>query len=470
MKVFVLDKRKKPLMPCNPARARILLSKGRAVVHKMFPFTIRLKDRLLENSSVQPVIVKVDPGAKQTGVAVAREKDGEPGHPRLLVGIELQHRGGARKKNMRTRAGYRRRRRNANTRYRAPRFDNRRRPEGWLAPSLQHRVDSVVSWARRLTRLAPVSGFFVESVKFDMQKMMNPEISGKEYQQGELTGYEVREYLLEKWGRRCAYCGKQNIPLQIEHIVPKARGGTNRVSNLTLACEKCNREKGSMPVEQFLNNKKDKNRLARIRLIARKPLHSAAAVNSTRNAILRELRGFGLPVETGSGARTKYNRTVLGLAKSHIFDALCVGDVRSVGGCLNGQYLEVTCSGRGAYSRTKTSKVKRKASEYAPPPKRRNGHKAKYMRKKKTITKRMPRSKNFFGFMSGDMVKADIPRGKFAGTHIGRLKCRSDGRFALPTPPEERAKSDGKKQFDVNHKYCTLLQINDGYGYSLARF
>ena len=253
------------------------------------------------------------------------------------------------------------------------------------------------------------------------------------------------------------------------------------MSNLTLACEKCNREKGSMPVEQFLNNKKDKNRLARIRLIARKPLHSAAAVNSTRNAILRELRGFGLPVETGSGARTKYNRTVLGLAKSHIFDALCVGDVRSVGGCLNGQYLEVTCSGRGAYSRTNTSKVKRRMSESTPRPKRRNGHKAKYRKKTKTITRRMPRTKCFFGFRSGDMVRANVLNGKYAGTYIGRIGCRNSGTFSLPIPPEKLAElrettknSDktgkDRKKFDVNHKYCTLLQINDGYGYRVAKY
>jgi 5-methylcytosine-specific restriction endonuclease McrA len=85
-----------------------------------------------------------------------------------------------------------------------------------------------------------------------MQQTENPEISGAEYQQGQLQGYEVREYLLEKWGRKCAYCGAEYTPLQVEHIQPKARGGSNRISNLTLACQPCNQRKGAMPVEQFL--------------------------------------------------------------------------------------------------------------------------------------------------------------------------------------------------------------------------
>ncbi|CAK0764644.1 5-methylcytosine-specific restriction enzyme A [Gammaproteobacteria bacterium] len=85
-----------------------------------------------------------------------------------------------------------------------------------------------------------------------MQKMENPEISGVEYQQGTLEGYEAREYLLEKWARECAYCGKKDVPLNIDHIHPKARGGSNRISNLTLACHPCNEKKGSQDAKVFL--------------------------------------------------------------------------------------------------------------------------------------------------------------------------------------------------------------------------
>jgi 5-methylcytosine-specific restriction endonuclease McrA len=100
-----------------------------------------------------------------------------------------------------------------------------------------------------LRRWVPVSSIVVETVRFDTQKMQDPEMTGVEYQQGELAGYEVRQYLLEKWGRRCAYCDKENVPLEVEHIVLKSRGGTDRVSNLTLSCRSCNLEKGNRSPE-----------------------------------------------------------------------------------------------------------------------------------------------------------------------------------------------------------------------------
>ncbi len=238
MQVFVLDKRKKPLMPCHPARARELLREGRAVVHKIAPFTIRLKDRI--GGETQPVRVKIDPGSKATGLAVVREEetDGET-TAHVLFQSEIHHRGPQIKKKLDQRRAFRRRRR-GHLRYRKPRFANRTRPEGWLPPSLRHRVDSTVSWVERLRSLVPVSGLSQELVRFDMQKIDNPEIAGVEYQQGTLAGYEVREYLLEKWGRTCAYCGAGNVPLEIDHIHPRSQGGSDRVSNLTLACRVCN--------------------------------------------------------------------------------------------------------------------------------------------------------------------------------------------------------------------------------------
>ena len=102
-----------------------------------------------------------------------------------------------------------------------------------------------MTWVTRLRRLAPVGAISVERVRFDTQLLQDAEIVGVAYQQGELAGYDVREYLLEKWGRRCAYCGDAGIPLQIEHLTPKVRGGSDRVSNLTLACGPCNQRKGS---------------------------------------------------------------------------------------------------------------------------------------------------------------------------------------------------------------------------------
>lgn len=321
--VFVLDKKKRPLMPCSEKRARLLLERGRAVVHRLQPFTIRLRDRLLEQSVLQPVGVKPDPGSKVTGVALVRREERANGPVDHALHLsQIVHRGEIIHERMRKRATYRRRRRSANLRYRAPRFNNRTRQQGRLAPSLKSRVENVLVWVSRYQRLAPIVFVDVETVRFDTQKIQNPEISGVEYQRGELFDYEVREYLLEKWGRRCAYCGAENVPLEIEHIVPKSRGGSDRVSNLTLACRACNQAKGNRTAEEFGH--------AEVQAKAKLPLKDAAAVDTTRYAILNGLREMGLAVRAWTGGRTKYNRIRFGIPKTHALDALCVGDIVGV--------------------------------------------------------------------------------------------------------------------------------------------
>ena len=164
MAVFVLDRRKKPLMPCSEKRARLLLKRGRARVHRLVPFTIRLVDRKQEDSALQPVRLKLDPGSKTTGIALVRESqevNADTGQVQrsahVLFLAELVHRGHAIRDALRQRAAFLRRRRCANLRYRAKRFNNRRRPEGWLAPSLRHRVETTLSWVERLCRWAPLT-------------------------------------------------------------------------------------------------------------------------------------------------------------------------------------------------------------------------------------------------------------------------------------------------------------------------
>jgi 5-methylcytosine-specific restriction endonuclease McrA len=241
-RVFVLDSNRKPLMPCHPARARKLLSSGKAAVYRRYPFTIILKHR--SDGEVQPVELKLDPGSKTTGIAlVAHFQKGRE----AIWAAHLHHRGEAIRLALEKRRVIRQSRRNSKTRYRPARFDHRRRPEGWLPPSLRSRVDNMKNWTIRLLQWVPITSIAVEVVRFDTQKMQNPEISGVEYQQGELQGYEVRQYLLEKWGRKCAYCDQEGVPLEVEHMVPRSKGGSNRVSNLTLACNSCNLEKGNRP-------------------------------------------------------------------------------------------------------------------------------------------------------------------------------------------------------------------------------
>lgn len=427
--VFVLDKNGKPLDPCHPARARKLLAKGRAVVVNMTPFVIRVKDRTVEESEVMGVNVFVDPGSKTTGIAVARVDDENVRHVTHL--FELEHRGGLISKKLKQRSNYRRRRRSSNLRYRAPRYSNRTKPKGWLAPSLQHRMDTTMSIVERVQRYASVVGIWQELVRFDTQQLQNPEISGTEYQHGELAGYEVREYLLAKWNRTCAYCDITDVPLNIDHIVPKAAGGSNRVSNLTLACISCNQKKDKTLIETFLAH--DPVRLGRILKHTKTPLRDAAAVNSTRWALWRALTALNVPVRTGSGGQTKYNRTRFGLPKTHALDAACVGHPNVVTGITGTGMptLLITATGRGQYARTTPDKYG-------------------FPRLIRT------RTKVHYGYQTGDLVRAIIPAGKHTGNHTGRIAVRTHGTFALTT-------KNGR--IDVHHRHLTLIQRANGYGY-----
>jgi hypothetical protein len=267
-------------------------------------------------------------------------------------------------------------------------------------------------------------------VRFDMQALENPEISGIDYQQGTLAGYEVREYLLEKWDRTCAYCDAQGVALQIEHIVAKARGGSNRVSNLALGCAPCNTRKGALPVEVFLA--RDPTRLARILAQAKRPLKDASAVNATRWALANALRANGLPVELASGGRTKFNRTRLGIPKTHALDAVCVGEVAAAHAWQK-PTLAVKCTGRGSYQRTRLDRY---------------GFPRGYL----------TRSRRVQGFQTGDLVRADVPSGRNAGIHVGRVAVRATGSFNI--------QSAGEVVQGIAHRHCRLIQRSDGYGYS----
>ena len=430
MNVFVLDKDHKPLMPCGPARARKLLKAGRARVHKLHPFTIRIVDRAAANSIVQPVIVKVDPGSKETGITVAREDERKVHHALFFIGLE--HRGTAIREALTAKRQLRRGRRSRNLRYRAPRFLNRRKPEGWLPPSLRHRVETTMSWVNRLCRLSPVKGIAQELVKFDTQLMQNPNISGVEYQQGELAGYELKEYLLEKFNRKCVYCGKSGVPLNIEHIVPKARGGSNRVSNLAIACVDCNQRKKSKPIEEFLKGKPEL--LSRIRRQLKTSLRDAAAVNATRWALFRALKATGLPVETGSGALTKFNRHTFKVSKEHWLDALCIGRINGVEFNPAMKVLNVSCTGRGQYKRTRTDKF---------------GFPICYFMHKKRP----------HGVGTGDIVQMTVRKGKHPGIWTGRAFPSNDGSVVLIF---QGFRIKGRA------KNCSILSLNDGYAYSLT--
>jgi 5-methylcytosine-specific restriction endonuclease McrA len=280
-------------------------------------------------------------------------------------------------------------------------------------------------------RLCPLAAISQEVVRFDLQAMETPEIAGRAYQQGTLAGYEAREYLLEKWGRKCCYCGATHLPLQIEHIQCRAKGGSDRIANLCLACEPCNLKKGTMDIQVFLAKKPDL--LKRILVQAKAPLKDAAAVNATRWALYERLQALGLPIECGTGGRTKFNRVSRGLEKTHWHDAACVGastpEILQIKGLVP---LLITAQGYGCRQMCNVNEIGFPCS------------KPKGAKKVK-------------GFQTGDIIRAIVTSGTKQGTYMGRVLVRASGSFDIRT-------KHGRVQ-GISHRFCTPIHRCDGYSY-----
>ena len=468
--VITLDKNKRPLGFMSERRCRILLEKKRAVLYRYFPTIVILKDvdarKLSRLSSYR---IKIDPGAKYTGIAIVMDDTNE-----FMYAMQIEHRGEQIKKNLDTRRSARRNRRSRETGYRRPKWGNRcaakeqrqsydsRRDENWLPPSVKSTADNIISWIRRLCRWINITNCSIESVRFDTQLMENPKIEGVEYQQGTLYGYEVKEYLLEKYGHTCQYCGgKSNDPiLEWEHMLPRSRGGSDRLKNAALACHNCNQDKGNHTLEEWqtiLQDRIPKERgkqkeLDQIRqkfvqqvMEGKTPvkgLRYAAWVNSSRRYSQRHLYLRFPELECSSGGRTKYNRNVLKYPKEHHYDALCVGEIPEDGFVdrTHGYYLYAKATGRGTRLRGQINQCG------------------------VIIRKWMDRSKTAFGFQTGDLVVADVPKDtkyKYKGHFSGRVMIRKSGSFDIRTLSGELV--------TVNAKFCRLLQNNSGYQMMIKR-
>lgn len=425
MQVFVIDQNHQPRNPIHPALARRLLKLKAAAVYRMYPFTLVLK-RDIKALPLKPVRVKIDPGAKTTGLALLQNNV-------IIWKAELTHQGFAIRESLTARRAIRRNRRHRKTRYRQPRFLNRTRCQKWLAPSLMSRVHNILTWVKRLTYVCNLTAISQELVRFDTQKMRNPEISGVEYQQGSLMGYELREYLLEKWQRQCAYCGAKDTRLEIEHMQPRCKGGSDSVNNLTLACHECNQNKGEKDIKVFLKNKPDV--LKKILAHAKKPLADTAAVNATRWELYRRLQSTGLPVEVGTGGLTKFNRCQQGLEKTHWLDAACVG--KSTPAKLKnlpGKPLLIKAMGWGCRQMVQMDK-------FGFP---RQGYKAK---------------QKVVGWNTGDIVS--VIGGKYEGVKCKRIKTtRAKGNFDI--------RVDSKTVISVSRNQLKPVHRRDGYNYSFV--
>lgn len=212
-------------------------------------------------------------------------------------------------------------------RWKRERIEHKLRSDnGWVAPSLMSRVFNLETWTRRLCKVYPIAQLAIETVKFDMQLLENPDIHGIEYQQGTLWGREIREYLLELTGRKCAYCGQGKRHLEVEHIIPKAVRVDNRPSNLTMACKECNEKKGKLHGNE-LEETLGADFAKKVKAAARKSeagLTDAAAINTIRWKLFETLKATGLPTISGTGGKTAHNRNLAGLPKTHYYDAASV--------------------------------------------------------------------------------------------------------------------------------------------------
>ena len=328
-RVFVLDPEGKPLAPCTPRRARMLIKRGRVARRFYRPFTIQLKSRANDDPVQNDTEVRATPGRRTTGIAVVLKTDSED---RTIYQEEIRHRTDISRRLLERRSH--RRRRRSKKWYRAPRFDNRRRDGDRLPPSLE----SVVSnQEHRITRLAERSGAgtaVVQNSKFDTQKVLDPTIRGKEYQQGPLYETHLRAYIRELWSHRCAYCGKaaweSRTRFELDHVVPRSKGGPTNIGNLVWACRPCNQAKADKDLDAFLAEDPERSTAVLRRAHRRKPLAAAGAMAWICQTLVKRLKSRGLTVRTTTGADTAHARKQLGLSKSHADDAACCGNSRAV--------------------------------------------------------------------------------------------------------------------------------------------
>ena len=451
-KIAVLDTHKRILEPCHPAVARRLLREGKAAVYKRYPFTIILKHEVTDPTTTDYTL-SIDPGSKCTGLAITDAENN------ITAVFELHHRGSAIKRSLSARAGYRRSRRARKLRYRPPRWQNRSRKspvrtetgwvyqsfgqssKGWIPSSLMSRVFNIATWVNRLSKAYPITQLAVEHVKFDTQLMENPEISGVEYQHGTLYEAELWEYLLEKFDRKCFYCGTKDVPLEKEHILPRAKGGTDRADNLTISCRPCNIEKGNRHPDE-MDGQLGKRVQQALRL-AKKPLKDAQAVNTIRWKIVETLKATGLPVIFGTGGKTKWYRKQAGLPKTHYYDAACVAGVAK--SSTSHSVLAIRAVGYGHRGDLGDYQTKQKAP----------GFKSSY--------KRIEHSG---GFQKLDTVEMTTKNGKFVGC-INTFDNTPAGKPQKLRIKNNWTDGDGRKAGNINQ--LRRIQKRDGYAYQTLK-
>ena len=307
----------------------MLIDRKRVAKRYYRPFTIQLRSRANDDPVQNDTEVRSTPGRRTTGIAVVLRTDSED---RTVYQEEIQHRTDI-SHRLQERQNHRRRRRSTKW-YRAPRFDNRRRDGDRLPPSLESVVSNQEHRVARLAERSGASATVVQDSKFDTQKILDPAIKGREYQQGPLYLTHLRAYIRELWDHRCAYCNKaaweSRARFELDHVVPQSKGGPINVGNLVWACQACNQAKADKDLDAFLAENPERSSAVLHRAHRRKPLAAAGAVAWICQTLVKRLQSRGLTVRTTTGADTAHARKQLGIPKTHADDAACCRSDRTI--------------------------------------------------------------------------------------------------------------------------------------------
>lgn len=346
--VYVLNQNGQPLMPTeNNAKVRVLLKQGRAKVVNRCPFTIQL----LYNSTnyTQKITLGVDSGSKHIGIS-ATTKD------KVLFESDVELRNDI-VDLLSTRRELRRSRRSRKLRYRKQRFNNRKRSNRWLAPSVKQKVDSHIMMIAKVHKILPISNIVVEVASFDIQKIKNPTISGVDYQHGEQLGFwNVREYVLFRDGHKCQCChGKSKDKILNVHHIESRKTGGNAPNNLITLCETCHTgyHKGIVKLPKTIHRGMS--------------FKDATFMGVMRWALYEKLKTIYSDVKFTYGYITKNTRIKNDLPKDHYIDARCIsGNPNAVSNGDIYYYKKVRCHNRRIHKNTilKGGYRKRNQAEY----------------------------------------------------------------------------------------------------------
>ena len=448
--VPVLDRDGTPLAPTRPSRARRWLETGKAVrCWKHGRFAVQLVNHQADDCTVPEMTLGIDPGTRKTGMAVTiQNQEGS----KVVAAVEIHHRGSRTTKGMTKRSSHRNNRR-GRLRRRPARFNNRTRKPGWLQPTLVSIQANILTNVKHLKDLFPISKVLLESCKFDPRLMWDPTASGKEYQESERGRMQVREYVLQRDGRTCQYCGTRKGRIEVDHVVPRSKNGSDRVSNLVTSCRRCNQKKDNRSLAEFLKRKPA--RLKKIEAQLRRSLSSASHMNYLMHLLRRGLEGMGTPVEESDAISTAYTRKALGVKKTHANDAACLGGPEK----LINVPTEVTVVRSVGHGRRRMLSTPNQHGTpgYKTGPKGRNSPYRAYCR--------LPREVQGFTTMPGHKLQQRRVRGITSGDLI-RYTHPVDGAvtgYVKVTNGNTRAEADGKR--GVKLQAVTLLERDNGYRY-----